>query len=74
MGQGEILEVLKEKGSLTKIEIAEVLNTPVRSVYKCLSRLVKHGEVEREEKIMKTSRNNKCRYYIFRIKIEEIKK
>ena len=73
MGQVEVLKVLEEKGNLTKTEIAEVLDTPVRSVYKCLSRLVKHGEVEREEKTKRTSRNNESKYYIFRIKNEKKK-
>lgn len=74
MGQGEVLKVLEERGCLSEREIAEILNVQVASVCDVLHKLVKYDEVEREERIKKTSQNNSCKYYVFRIKVETKKK
>jgi DNA-binding MarR family transcriptional regulator len=47
MGQGEVVKILEEKGSLTEKQIAEYLGITINSAFTCLRRLIKYGEVER---------------------------
>lgn len=47
MSQQEVLELLKEKGELTAQEIADILQLQKRSIRNCLTKLLRHSEVER---------------------------
>ena len=74
MGQGEVLKVLEEKGSLTEKEIAEILDITISSVWNCLRRLRRSGEVERIAKIFnEDGKKLGVRCYLFAIKQENKK-
>lgn len=69
MSQGDVLKVLEKKGSLTEKEIAQILDINVSSVWNCLSKLVRNGEVTKEQVgIEKDGKRLKLKCYMFSIK------
>jgi len=68
MGQGEILEVLKNK-TLTEKQISELLGITIQSVCKSLNRLLKNNEVERiPREFNEEGKKLPVKSYYFRIK------
>jgi predicted transcriptional regulator len=74
MGQGEVLKTLENKSGLTEKEIARILDITVPSVWNCLRKLIKSGEVEkRETNLEMNGKQTNLKCYIFCIKLENKK-
>lgn len=76
MGQGEILNLLKEKGTLTEKQIAQILECTISSAAVCLRKLYKQKDIKREKvnTINKQGKEIHVKCYLFQINLDNGKK